>query len=52
MLASSYSEKEVIRYLIEKGANINAKTSEGLTALYFAAFSYHYFDEDWKHYQQ
>jgi ankyrin repeat protein len=41
MNAAFWGHKENVALLIDEGADINAKTKSGETALEFAAFSYH-----------
>jgi len=41
MNAALWGHKENVALLIDEGADINAKTTSGETALEFAAFSYH-----------
>lgn len=36
MYAAKYNRVNVLRYLIEKGANLNTRSSKGKTALYYA----------------
>jgi|GEM_PF-5787888 len=38
LLASHYGQLEIVKYLVEKGANINLKTPNGYSALWWARF--------------
>ena len=41
MLAASYNRTDVVRCLLEKGANVNKQDRDGLTALHEASFQNH-----------
>jgi len=36
MLASTFNKEELVKFLIQKGANVNAKANDGTTALSLA----------------
>lgn len=40
--ASSKGDPEVVRQLLEAGANVNARSRQGITPLHDAAYSGHY----------
>jgi serine/threonine-protein phosphatase 6 regulatory ankyrin repeat subunit B len=41
MIASERGHKEVVKLLLEKGADVNAKNKEGMTALKYASENGH-----------
>ena len=47
-LAARYGHKEIVEYLVEKGADVNAKDKEGWTPLHFAAQEGHTEIVEWQ----